>query len=151
MHGGTNPGRPPITGRYSKVLRAALRQKLAEFLADGDYANIAEELCLQRALLAEHLAGLEGRTLTLEDTDRLLFWTTRITMTAERASRIESRTALTIAEVRLLEAGIVSLLQQMLSPSQAEEFSRRLAAMLGEHSLPALPEAQGAEVWGGLL
>ena len=106
MHGGAvGSGRPPIHGRYSKVLRAALREKLASALADGDYQNIAEELCLQRVLLAQHLEGLQGRTLTVEDTDRLLSWLTRITMTAERASRIESRTALTIAEVRLLEAG----------------------------------------------
>ena len=132
MHGGApGCGRPLVHGRYSKVLRGGVRDKLETFLLDPDYQSVAEELALQRALLAQHLEDLEGRVLTVEDTGRLLSWLTQITMTGERVSRIKLRTALTAAEVQFLEVAIVSVLHQMLGPEQAAEFRRRLGELLG--------------------
>jgi len=119
---------------------------MEEFLADPDPGNVAQELALQRALLADCLERLQGRSVTIEGVDTLMDWASQISRTAERASRIEARTALTAREIILLETTIVSLLREMLTEDQAEQFSRRLAAMLGVHSLPALPEAQGADV-----
>lgn len=55
MHGGTNPGRPILHGRYSVAHRQALADKMAAFLADPRPGDLTAELALLWALLQDYL------------------------------------------------------------------------------------------------
>lgn len=143
MHGGApGSGRPIVSGRYSKVLRASLREKYEEHLADDAYRELRCEVAIERALFSDYLSRFQDDVaLSAEDLGRLFDWADKIGRILERLARIEATTALTGAEVRLLEATIVNLLGEYLEADRREEFAKKLAASLGG-SMSALPSAR---------
>jgi hypothetical protein len=52
------PGRPVIHGRYSAVLRGALRDKAGAFATDASPGDLGGELAILRALPANYLGRL---------------------------------------------------------------------------------------------
>ncbi len=110
MHGGTSPGRPIIHGRYSLIHRAALAAKVATFLADPRPGDLTDELALLRALLQDHLERFpDGVPLEVSEIGCVMAMVDAVARLVERISRIVNQTALTAAEVQLLQVRLADL------------------------------------------
>jgi hypothetical protein len=133
MHSGTNPGRPLIHGRYSLTHRAALHDKMQTFLADPRPGDLTAELALMRALLQDYLERFpDGVALPAMEIERILGMVDAVSRLVERIARIMNQTALTAAEVHLLQARIVDLLVKYVpDPAQRLAFLDELAATVG--------------------
>jgi hypothetical protein len=111
MHGGGAPGRPLIHGRYSLAHRTALAEKVETFLMDSRPGDLSDELALMRALLQDYLERFpSGQPLPANEIERVMAWIETIGRLVERISRILTQTALTAAEVRLLQARLADVL-----------------------------------------
>ncbi|PSQ96955.1 MAG: hypothetical protein BRD55_04770 [Bacteroidetes bacterium SW_9_63_38] len=115
MHGagtpknGTSGGAPPKHGRYAAKRRESLQEKIEEYRREDDPASLWEEVALLRALLQEWLSELEtvdedtvGVVLDLQDSIR---------RTLNTINKIQTRTALTQAEVEYLQARMADVLK----------------------------------------
>jgi len=141
MHGGTNPGPPIQSGRYSAVLRQSLRDKYQHFLGDANLRDLSCEIAVERALFAEYLSRFQdGVNLTANDISRLMDWASGIARTVERVVRMENQSALTGREVQLLEVTIIRLLAEFLDEPERALFASRLSEALGSQGL--LPASQ---------
>lgn len=119
MHGGTSPGRPIETGRYSLVHRQSLHEKVQGFLADSRPGDLSDELALMRALLQDYLGRFgDGVALPAMEIERIMGMIETISRLVERIARILNTTALTAAEVQLLQARIVDLLVKYVDDPQ---------------------------------
>ncbi len=145
MHGGTNPGRPIETGRYSLVHRQALADKVRAFLADSRPGDLSDELALMRALLQDYLGRYpDGVALPAMEIERIMGMIETISRLVERIARILNTTALTVAEVQLLQARIVDLLVKYVDdPQKRLAFLDDLATAFNGDSRDALPVVAG--------
>ncbi len=136
MHGGGSPGRPLIHGRYSLTHRAALAEKAQRFLDDPQPGDLTAELALMRALLQEYLDRFpDGQPLPVQDIERVLDMVDAVARLVERISRIMNQTALTQAEVQLLQVRIVDLLVKYVAdPAQRLAFLDELTATFSRDS-----------------
>ena len=111
MHGGTNPGRPVEHGRFSLTHRQALAEKVQRFLEDDRPGDLTDELALMRALLQDYLERFPtGQALPAKEIARVMDWIETIGRLVERIARMMNQTALTAAEVRLLQARLADVL-----------------------------------------
>lgn len=143
MHGAF-AGRPPVHGRYAKVLHAKLREHYAQAIEDeGDYTDLRQELHLQRSLLAEYQGRFRNGIgqQSGEDVGRVISWLDSVGKLASRASSIEARTALTARQALYLETIIVSLLEEFLTVAQREKFAGKLSDALGSVPILLLSES----------
>ena len=132
LHGGLSPGAPVKSGRYSVVHRRSLQTKMQTMAADPTPGDLAAELALQRALLDEYLGRFtDGLALPADDIERLFGWLESIGKQTERIHRIMAQTALTVAEVNLLQAVLADLLRRYLPDEQRELFMMELTAATG--------------------
>jgi len=140
MHGGAvGSGRPPIHGLYSKSLRASLADKYTAFLGT-DYKDLSNELAIARALLSEYLGRFsDGVRLKGEDIQDLSMLIDRIGKLSERMSRIESRSALTAREIKLLELIIARELTGLLGEEKAAAFVEHIESVLSGEGLLTAP------------
>jgi len=132
-HGGASPGRPIITGRYSLTHRAALHEKMQVFLSDPRPGDLTAELALMRALLQDYL-GRYGDDVALpaQEIERIMGMVETISRLVERIARMMNQTALTAAEVQLLQARLAELLVKYVpDPSQRLAFLDELAGAVG--------------------
>ena len=118
LHGG-NAGRPIIHGRYSIKHRESLQAKMQEFLEDENPGNLMSELALQRAMLQDFLERL-GTEIPINVVMRkhVFDMVESISKVIERVTRILNQSALTIAEVKLLEMTILDLLLRYIDDPQ---------------------------------
>jgi len=109
MHGG-HAGRPVIHGRYSLQHRESLQAKAERFLSDGNPGDLTGELALLRALLQDFLERFpEGVNMPMDAIQSVYFMAGEIGRKVERVGRILNSTALTQAEVHLLQARLADL------------------------------------------
>lgn len=122
-----------ITGRYSLIHRAALHEKMQAFLADPCPSDLSAELALMRALLQDYLGRYpDGVALPAGEIERIMSMVETISRLVERIARIMNQTALTAAEVQLLQARLVDLLVKYVAdPAQRLAFLDELAATVG--------------------
>lgn len=131
MHGGTNPGRPITTGRYSVAHRRTLAEKMQRFLEDPQPADLSAELALMRALLDEYLGRFAGDVLMApQEIEQAMGMVESISQLVERISRILNTTALTTAEVQLLQASLGDLVMKYVDPAKRLAFLDELTATL---------------------
>jgi len=150
MHGGPNPGRPIIHGRYSLAHRTALADKVQTFLDDPRPGDLSAELALMRALLQDYLSRFpDGVKLPVQEIERIMSMVETVSRLVERIARILNTTALTAAEVQLLQARIVDLLVKYVDdPAQRLAFLDDLAAAFNGDRRDARPVVAG-ELAGG--
>jgi len=112
LHGAGSPkeettgGAPPTHGRYSAKRRESLQEKIEEY-RDENPAELWEELALLRALLQEWLSDLEA--VDEDAVGVILDLQGSIRRTLDTINKIQTRTALTQAEVEYLQARIADL------------------------------------------
>ncbi len=131
---GRGSGGPIKHGRYSVVAKRGLLEKFKEFMADPEYADLKAELAMQRALFAQELERMGGEPGTPVDSGLLFGLLDSITKSVDRLARIESRTALTASELRLLEVVITGLLAEIVPPQEVAQFVTRLDRALATRS-----------------
>ena len=108
LHGG-NAGRPVKHGRYSVKARQGLEDKIRQYREDENPAEQWDELALLRALLQEWLDNLDALD---EDTiSVILDLQKEIRRTLDTINKIQTRTALTQAEVEYLQARVADVLK----------------------------------------
>lgn len=108
QHGG-NGGRPPKHGRYAAERSESLQRKIQEYRNDPNPSEMWEELALLRAVLQEWLKEMDE--VTEDSVSVLLDLQNSIRRTLDSINKIQSRTALTAAEVEYLQARIADLFE----------------------------------------
>lgn len=133
FHGGLSPGRPIIHGRYSTVKRAALQEKIEQFEADPAAGDLRSELAVLRALLQDYLDRFpDGIPLTAGDIDRIYDMIESIGRLVERIAKILSMTALTQAELQLLQVTLIDAIKDFIpEPERQRAFVSRIGLALG--------------------
>jgi len=132
MHGGTNPGRPIIHGRYSVKHRESLHNKMQEFLDDPAPANLMGELAVQRAFLQDFLGKLTDQPIDAKTTNHVFDMTEAIGRLVERITRMLNQTAVTQMEIVFLQATITNLIVKYIDdPNKRLEFVAELRSAFG--------------------
>ena len=133
MHGGTNPGRPIIHGRYSVKHRESLHNKMQEFLEDPAPANLMGELAVQRAFLQDFLEKLYGDDkIDVKTTNHVFDMTEAISRLVERIARMLNQTAVTQMEITFLQATITNLIVKYIDdPDKRIDFVAELRSAFG--------------------
>lgn len=130
---GAKGGRPIETGRYSKILRGQVAEKI-DMVATGDPTDLLPELQVQRALFAEYINRFDEYTrLTAEDIHRMMNWSESIGRMVERIVKQQNETALTAAEIRYLQARIVDTVRHFIDDTSTQQaFIRALFGVTGD-------------------
>ena len=137
MHGGTNPGRPPIHGRYSAKHRTSLQSKIQKFLEDPAPASLMHELAVQRAFLQDFLGKLTNQPIGVKTTQHVFDMTEAIGRLVERITRMLNQTAITQMEISFLQATITNLIIKYIDdPTKRVEFMAELRAAFGADRQP---------------
>lgn len=139
LHGGATPIKH---GRYSLVHRQSLQAKVSEFLADPAPGDLSSELALTRALLQDYLNRFgEDVALPMTSIKHINDMVEQIGKTVERISRILNQTALTQAEVQVLQVTIADLLlRYMDDPDQRIAFLGELRKALAGTGFDRTPD-----------
>jgi hypothetical protein len=125
MHGagtpkeGTTGGAPPKHGRYSAKRSEGLQRKIQEYRNDPNPAEMWEELALIRAVLQEWLEDIDE--VTDDSVSVLLDLQNEIRRTLDTINKIQTRSALTAAEVDFLQARIADLLNEYVPAEKRDE------------------------------
>jgi hypothetical protein len=132
MHGGTNPGRPIIHGRYSVKHRASLNEKMQQFLADPAPANLMPELAIQRAFLEEFLDKVTSGPISAKTADHVFAMTESIGRLVERITRMLNQTAITQMDIHYLQTILTDLIMKYIDdPDKRFEFLAELRSAFG--------------------
>lgn len=133
IHGGASTGRPIIHGRYSVKTRAALQEKIEQFQADPQAGDLRGELSILRALLQDYLDRFpDGVPLTAVDIDRIYGMVDGIGKLVERIAKILSLTALTQAELQLLQVTLIDAIKEFVpEPERQRAFVSRVFGTFG--------------------
>lgn len=125
VHGAGTPkndatgGAPPTHGRYAAKRRESLQKKIREYREESNPAELWEELALLRALLQEWLSDLE--TVDEDSVGVILDLQDSIRRTLDTINKIQTRSALTAAEVEFLQARIADLFKNYVPPEKRSE------------------------------
>ena len=126
IHGGGNEGRPIIHGRYSIKHKQDLQERMQEFLADPNPGSLMDELALQRAMLQDFIERLyDDIKVDVTMRKHVFDMVDSISKVVERISRIINQTALTQADIQLLQAVLPDLLLRYIDDPE-----KRLAFMV---------------------
>ena len=118
LHGG-KAGAPPKHGRYAEGTRERLQEKIKQYRDDPEREAQWDELALLRAVLQDYLEGLTGRP-DREAVETIVRLQSAIRRTLNTINKIESRSALTAAEVDYLQAAVADVLQTHVPQEQQQ-------------------------------
>lgn len=115
------------TGRYSPYAPESIQQKV-EKLDDYNLLELADELQMQRGLIAEYLTRYrDGFPMQEQNIGTIISWFNSIGIMVERIMKIRNETALTIAEVAYLKSRTKDLVEKYIDdPEKRREFVREL-------------------------
>ncbi|RIK33361.1 MAG: hypothetical protein DCC57_25115 [Chloroflexi bacterium] len=157
-HQGRPGGAPPTTGRYSLAKQKALAAKVSQYLADPAPGDLRAELALLRALLQTYLDRLDLDALLDSTPDEddgaptgaealgaqiqaVYGMVDAIAKLVERIARILATTALTQAELQLIQVAFLHALPEFLpDPDQRRAF---VARVFGQTRQLLGPDPQG--------
>ncbi len=131
VHGG-KAGRPVSTGRYARVAKGRLAERLSE--DTGDVSDMTREIALVQALTELVVEKLDPDVDGLEQTELLAaiaHLAKTVNLMQSRMIRAHNETALTAAEVKLLQAGILTLIDEFVTdPDRRRACIARLAQLV---------------------
>lgn len=128
LHGGGSAGAPIKHGIYSAKHHERLAARIREHGSNPHPKGLEEELALCRALLAEFLDRFT-RDPSADEIDRIGDMAERIARIADRAARIDNQTALTAAELTLLQARFADLALKYVPVEERAAFADDLRAL----------------------
>jgi len=124
MHGAGSPknettgGAPPTHGRFAAKRSESLQEKIEEFRG-ANSAELWEELALLRAVLQEWLGKVEE--IDPETVGVILDLVDEIRKALNTINQIQTRSALTAAEVDFLQVRIAEILKSYVPPEERRE------------------------------
>lgn len=129
-------GRPVEHGRYATAFQGKLREKFAAALEDTSPLDLLPELAVQRTLLADYIGRFETITPSAKDLRIIGDLANDVVNTASKIITARNQTALTVAEVRYLQMGIINLLDEYLpNPDDRRAFVTRLLGIIPQAAL----------------
>lgn len=135
LHGGASTG-PVKHGRYSIAHKAALQEKVAQFYNDPAAGDLRSELALLRAILQDYLDRwvdpADDPAVAGAQVDRVFSMVESIGKLVERIAKILAATALTQAELQLLQVTLIDAITEYIpDPNNQRAFISRIARTLG--------------------
>lgn len=135
LHGGKSlrgPAHPNYkNGLYAKDTPEKYREKAERFI-EADPFDLASEIALLRTLLAEYFSRFEHANLDQGAIFSMSQLVSEISKVAERLSRIKNETALTGAEIALLEMRISGAITRYIDdPAKRKAFIREIFGIDG--------------------
>ena len=148
LHGGASHGRPIVHGRYAKVFKGKLREKFEEAYSDGNPLDLLPELAVQRTLLQNYIDRfVESYSPSGPDLKVLSALSNDVVNTATKIINTRNQTALTVAEIKYLQMGIVALLDEFIpDPDRRRSFITRLMAIIPQSAVASGAELAGMDV-----
>lgn len=136
LHGGKSPSGVAAQqfrhGRYSLTHRENMAIKAQQFLNDPAPGDLASELALMRALLQTYLDRFDVSPLKLSDIQSIYAMIDTIGRMVERISKILNETALTQAELQVLQATLADMLLRYIDDDgKRTQFMDELSAAFG--------------------
>lgn len=132
LHGGM-AGRPIEHGRYSVTRRAGLQDKYEHFLNDPAAGDLRSELALLRAILQGYLDGFDiYGPIEPVHISQVFEMVESIGRLVERIAKILATTALTQAELQLLQVTLIDAIADFIpEPERQRAFVSRIASAFG--------------------
>ena len=128
LHGGATPAGPASVhykhGRYASAFRQTLADKFREASEDADPMGLLPELAVQRAVLALHVERVSGKHKpSIGDLRAASQLTEDVVRTAATIAKVRNDTALTVAEIKFVQAGMLRLLEKYVpDPNRRRDF-----------------------------
>lgn len=120
------------TGLYAKDTPSQFHERAERFM-NADPFDLVSEIALLRTLLAEYLSRFEFSPLDEHAIFSMQSLVSEISKLAERLSRIKNETAITGAEIALLEVRITgSIVRYIDDPAKREAFIREIFGIDGD-------------------
>ncbi|MCS4198190.1 hypothetical protein [Salinibacter ruber] len=101
-----------------------MQEKIQEYREDPDPAEMWDELAVLRGVLQEWLSDMDG--VTEDDVGVLLDLQNAIRRTLDSINKIQTRSALTAAEVEYLQARVADLFKTYVPQSERDAAIREL-------------------------
>lgn len=155
LHGGKTPSGPDSVhfkhGRYASVFHFELANKFLAASEDKNPLDLLPELAVQRALLSQHIdkisQTIQPKLGHLQAVSRLA---EDVVRTAATIAKVRNDTALTIAEVKFIQLGMMRLIEKYVpDPNRRRNFIEELRTLVPGRddgdadepaSIPALAE-----------
>ena len=135
QHGGATPSGPDSVhykhGRYAEAFKGELRKKFDLVQQDGEPLNLLPELHVQRALLTQYIDSLEGKTTSIKELKNVSILVEDVVKTAATIAKVRSEHALTVAEIRFVQAAMLNLLEKYVTdPNQRRNFVDEIRGLI---------------------
>lgn len=146
LHGGATPSGPANAnythGRYADVFKGKLAEKFRQAQGDGKPLDLLPELYVQRSLLAQFIDQVTKKTTpSIIDLKRVSMLAEDVVRTAATIAKVRNETALTIAEIRFIQTGMLRLLEKYVTDTERRRnFIEELRGLL-----PQRVDADGGE------
>lgn len=156
LHGGATPSGPESPhfkhGRYAEAFRGKLAEKFAGAINDDKPLNLLPELAVQRSLLEQWIEKVSAMNdPKIADLKNVSVLAEDVVRTATQIVKVRNETALTVAEIKFIQAGMLRLMEKYVpDPDRRRSFVEELRGLLPERpdadtdesaDLPAFTEA----------
>jgi hypothetical protein len=131
VHGGRSTGPKNGTGFYSKTLREELRQKHDAAMDLANPLDTCEELAIDRMILDQFMANVVGQSISAEVANQITHMTGEIVRKASLMVKSRNDTALTIAELGVIQKAM----QRLVSDEFFPDPDKRRAFLAGVREL----------------
>jgi len=164
LHGGQTPsGTDSVNfkhGLYSNAFKGQLAERFAQAEAEQAPLDLLPELRIQRAMLAERIDQVSSnRNPKPDELKSITLLADAVVRTAATIAKVRNDTALTIAEVKFIQIGMIRLIEKYVPDTNRQrDFIRELRALVPgradasadqSEGVPAFTETTG-ELAGGV-
>ena len=138
LHGGKTPSGPDSAnfkhGRYATAFRGKLAERFQEASADTKPLDLLPELAIQRGVLAGYMEEISGKKkLSASAALALNDLVNDVVKTATTITKVRNDTALTIAEIKFIQKGMMMLMEKYVpDPARRRLFIADLSALIPE-------------------
>jgi len=149
LHGGKTPSGPASVhfkhGRYANVFRQELADKFLAASEDTTPLDLLPELAVQRALLAQHIDRVSQKVKpSLGDLKSISQMAEDVVRTAATIAKVRNDNALTIAEVKFIQVGMIRLIEKYVpDPNRQRDFIYELRALVPGRADPSADQSEG--------
>jgi hypothetical protein len=137
LHGGATPSGPASAnfkhGRYAMVFRGALAEKFLHATEEAAPLDLLPELSVQRALLSQHIETISQKTNkpSIDELKSISMLAEDVVRTAATIAKVRNDTALTIAEIRFIQNGMMRLIEKYVTdPNRRRNFIEELRGLV---------------------
>lgn len=158
LHGGKTPSGPDSPhyrhGRYANVFKGQLAEKFSAAQGEEKPLDLLPELQVQRTLLAQYIERVSNKASPgINDLKNISDLVDDVVRTAATIAKVRNETALTIAEIKFIQDGMMRLMEKYVpNPDARRNFIGELRSLIpgrsdaGEEEVETLPA--GAEASG---